>query len=115
MASEGVALPAPVALLHALGDADRAVAGAARHAAEPPPVARAVRGFSLLGEHGALWIALGLAGMAADPRRRAAWRRGVRLVVAAYGLNQALKALLRRRRPRAPGGLDPLVRTQSDL
>ena len=55
--------------------------------------------FSKLGEHGAIWIAIGLAGAAADEPRREEWLRGVRRVVLAYGANQVVKVVVRRERP----------------
>ncbi len=71
---------------------------------------------SRLGEHGACWLALGGAGavLDRDPRRRRRWRRGIRVVAAAYGLNQAIKFTVRRRRPELPG-LPPLTSTVSTL
>jgi undecaprenyl-diphosphatase len=70
-----------------------------------PARERAVRRFSLLGEHAAIWLALGAAGSLAarSPDSRARWRRATCLVAATYGLNTALKLLVRRRRPRLAG------------
>ncbi len=73
-----------------------------------------MRRFSLLGEHAGVWLALGAAGMALDPGRRAQWTRGTRAVAGAYALNTALKVLVRRRRPRV-AGLPPLVPTPTEL
>ncbi|MDQ6751587.1 MAG: phosphatase PAP2 family protein [Actinomycetota bacterium] len=73
-----------------------------------------MRRFSCLGEHAAVWLALGAAGMALDPRGRARWWRGTRTVAGSYALNTALKLVVRRRRPRVPG-LPPLVRTPTEL
>ncbi len=73
-----------------------------------------MRGFSRLGEHAAVWLALGAAGMALDPGSRARWWRGTRAVAGAYALNTALKLVVRRRRPRV-GGLPPLVATPTEL
>jgi undecaprenyl-diphosphatase len=63
-----------------------------------------VASFSRLGEHGAVWLALGatMTLFGADDHRRA-WRRATGRVVAAYAVNQAIKLLVRRRRP--AGGL----------
>lgn len=58
-----------------------------------------VEQFSKLGEHGAIWVAIGLAGAAADEARRDEWLRGVRRVALAYCVNQAVKVVVRRRRP----------------
>ena len=74
----------------------------------------AVRRFSALGEHAAVWLALGGLGMALDPPSRARWRRGATLVAAGYGLNTAIKLAVRRRRPRLPG-LPPLAGTPTGL
>jgi membrane-associated phospholipid phosphatase len=57
--------------------------------------------FSKLGEHGAIWVAIGLTGAAADEPRRDQWLRGVRRVLVSYAVNQLLKVLVRRRRPAA--------------
>ena len=58
-----------------------------------------VRRFSRLGEHAAIWLALGLAGAAVDVPRRARWLRAARAVLAAYALNTLLKTVVRRKRP----------------
>ena len=67
-----------------------------------------VAGFSRLGEHGAIWLALGatMTIFGADEHRRA-WRRATTRVAAAYAVNQALKLVVRRRRP--DGGLSPTM------
>jgi membrane-associated phospholipid phosphatase len=59
-----------------------------------------VRRFSMLGEHGAVWLAIGGAGAALDPQRRAEWLRATGLVAGAYVANTALKFAVRRPRPR---------------
>lgn len=53
----------------------------------------------MLGEHGAIWVAIGLAGAAADEPRRERWLAAVRRVGLAYAVNQLLKVIVRRRRP----------------
>ena len=58
-----------------------------------------MRRFSRLGEHAAIWLALGLAGAAVDVRRRARWLRAARAVLLAYALNTLLKTVVRRKRP----------------
>lgn len=73
-----------------------------------------VRRFSALGEHAAVWLALGGAGTVLDPGRRAQWRRGTYAVAGAYALNTALKLLVRRRRPHV-AGLPALVSTPTGL
>lgn len=98
-------------LLRAL---DLSLYRAARTLGHPAAIERAVRRFSLLGEHAAIWLALGTAGMVLDPGRRPQWRAGTRAVAGAYALNTALKLLVRRRRPHVPG-LPPLVPTPTEL
>lgn len=61
--------------------------------------------FSKLGEHGAIWVAIGLGGAAVDEARREEWLRGARRVGIAYVVNQVVKLIVRRERPedkRAP-------------
>jgi undecaprenyl-diphosphatase len=86
----------------------------ARTAGHTPGAERAVRRFSKLGEHAAVWLALGAAGAALDPPRRARWRRGAGTVAGAYLLNTAIKLAVRRRRPEVPG-LPPLTGTPTGL
>lgn len=72
---------------------------------------RAVRRFSLLGEHAAIWLALGAgASLANDGERGRRWRRATTLVAVTYAANTALKLLVRRQRPHLPG-LPPLTET----
>jgi membrane-associated phospholipid phosphatase len=69
-----------------------------RFAARPPalePIGR----FSRLGEHAAVWIVVGLIGMAVDRPRRPRWRRALGSVVGTYLLNTAIKGVFRRARP----------------
>jgi membrane-associated phospholipid phosphatase len=93
----------------AIQDIDRATLIFARTHGHPPEVERAVAAYSRSGEHAACWLALGVAGAALSrsPERRRAWRRGVRLVAVSYGVNQALKFVVRRPRPQLDG-LPPL-------
>jgi len=73
-----------------------------------------VRSFSLLGEHAAVWLVLGGAGIAVDAPRRGRWRRAVVSVATGYVANTALKVAVRRRRP-ALEGLPPLAGTPTGL
>lgn len=90
----------------------------ARTRGHSPGAERAVAAFSRLGEHGALWLALGWAGALLDGgrkgERRAEWRAARRSVLAAYALNTALKLTIRRPRPSLPG-LPPLMGTTTGL
>jgi membrane-associated phospholipid phosphatase len=97
-------------------DMDRAGLVFARTHGHTPGLERLVASFSRTGEHAACWLALGLAGAAASrrPDRRRAWLRGVRVVAASYGANQAVKFAVRRRRPELPG-LRPLTPTVTRL
>jgi membrane-associated phospholipid phosphatase len=79
-----------------------------------PPVSDLVARFSSLGEHAALWLAMGTLGALVDRPRRARWKRGALVVGATYALNTALKALVRRDRP-VVEGLPALVATPTKL
>jgi undecaprenyl-diphosphatase len=86
----------------------------ARTRGHSPVADRIVAAYSKLGEHGAGWLALGAAGALLDGGRRADWRRGMRIVAAAYVGNQVIKFTVRRRRPDL-NGLPPLTSTVSEL
>jgi undecaprenyl-diphosphatase len=58
-----------------------------------------VEQFSKLGEHGAIWVAVGLTGALVDEPRRDAWLGAVRRIALAYGVNQLIKVVVRRQRP----------------
>jgi membrane-associated phospholipid phosphatase len=76
---------------------------------------RAVARFSLLGEHAAVWLALGLAASALSRgERRVRFGRGAAAVAATYAANTALKLVVRRVRPELPG-LAPLTSTPTRL
>jgi membrane-associated phospholipid phosphatase len=88
---------------------DRAGLVFARTHGHRPAIESVVATYSRAGEHAACWLALGLAGSVAsrnDDRRRG-WFRGVGIVAASYGVNQAIKFAVRRRRPELDG-LPPL-------
>jgi membrane-associated phospholipid phosphatase len=93
---------------------DRSLLRLLRTRGHSPGIERAVGSLSSLGEHGRLWQGLALAGAALDAARRPVYLRGLRAVLAGYGANQAVKLLVRRRRPRLQG-LPPLTDTMSDL
>ncbi|MEA2273361.1 MAG: hypothetical protein QOI98_2069 [Solirubrobacteraceae bacterium] len=98
----------------ALARLDRAGLRWARTTGHTPGAERAVAAFSGVGEHGAVWLVLGLAGGLLDRPRRHEWLRAVRVVAGAYAANTALKLLFRRRRPRLRG-LPPLAGTPTQL
>jgi membrane-associated phospholipid phosphatase len=76
---------------------------------------RAVRRFSTLGEHGAVWIGMGaLRTVLADATQRTRWRRATATVAGTYALNTAIKPIVRRKRPELPG-LPPLTPTPTRL
>jgi membrane-associated phospholipid phosphatase len=75
---------------------------------------RAVASFSRIGEHGGVWLALGIAGQLADRRRRACWRSALASVLCAYALNTLLKLIVRRRRPQL-AGLPALTSTPTHM
>lgn len=79
-----------------------------------PALERAALQFSKLGEHGGIWLAIGLAGTAIDAPRRARWRRASGAVAGSYVLNTAIKLAVRRRRPTLPG-LPALASTPTQL
>jgi undecaprenyl-diphosphatase len=99
-----------------LSQLDRRLLLEARTRAHSRRAERGLSAYSRLGEHGACWLALGGAGalLDGDRARRARWRRGVRVVAAAYGLNYAVKLAVRRPRPELPG-LPALTPTVSGL
>jgi undecaprenyl-diphosphatase len=93
---------------------DRRALRLARTRWHDPSAERAVADFSRLGEHGGVWLAIGVAGWALDRPRAADWRKATGTVAATYALNTALKLVVRRRRPDLPG-LAPLTSTPTRL
>jgi len=79
-----------------------------------PPVLEPIGRFSRLGEHAAVWIVLGLVGMAVDRPRRRHWARALASVVGTYLLNTAIKGVFRRARP-AFDDLPALIATPTAL
>ncbi|MEU5684721.1 phosphatase PAP2 family protein [Streptomyces venezuelae] len=92
-------------------DMDHRLLSALRDCGSDARVAAAARALSRTGEHGALWIVAGLAGAAVDRERRGAWLRGTALTAAAHLASMGVKRVVRRPRPAALGGIEPLVRT----
>jgi membrane-associated phospholipid phosphatase len=87
------------------GELDRRLLVIARTRGHSRSRDRLVARFSALGEHGACWLALGLAGGARERRRDPA---------GAYITNTALKLVVRRPRPELPG-LPALTATPTGL
>ncbi len=94
--------------------ADTAVLRFARTQGHQPPVERAVRAFSMAGEHAACWLAAGALGVALDAPRRPRWRRALGGIAGAYALNVVVKQIVRRPRP-AFDDLPALVGTPTQL
>lgn len=67
--------------------------------AHRPDRARWVRRYSKLGEHGAVWLALGATGALADASRRRRWIRATTCVGLAYGISTSIKLAIGRKRP----------------
>jgi decaprenylphosphoryl-5-phosphoribose phosphatase len=78
---------------------DLAVYKRVRALARTPSTVLWVRRYSRLGEHGAVWLAGGLAGAAADRRRRSRWLRATACVGSAYLVSTSIKVAIGRRRP----------------
>src|SRR4030088_3413492 len=97
-----------------LASLDERVLRAARTRWHPAHAERAVAQFSRLGEHGGIWLVLGALCELVDPPRRTRWRSAMASVAVAYGLNTAVKLLVRRRRPRLTG-LPALTRTPTRM
>jgi decaprenylphosphoryl-5-phosphoribose phosphatase len=93
---------------------DERVLRLARTRGHTPQLDRAVERFTLLGEHAAVWLAIGAVGTAVDAAQRARWRRATGTVAGMYALNTALKFVVRRSRPRLRG-LAPLIATPTTL
>ncbi len=74
----------------------------------------AAKALATIGEWGAVWAAIGLAGAAADPARRSRWLRGAAVGPGAVVANYAVKLAVRRPRPKLRG-LPPLATAPSAL
>jgi membrane-associated phospholipid phosphatase len=93
---------------------DRRLLRLARTRGHTRELDRAVARFTLLGEHAAVWLAIGVAGATVDAPRRARWGRATATVAGMYALNTAIKLVVRRQRPRLRR-LPPLIGTQTTL
>ncbi|MET7680180.1 phosphatase PAP2 family protein [Streptomyces sp. NPDC005423] len=94
--------------LDRLGRLDDRLLTAVRARSSGPRVVTVARALSRAGEHGALWLAAGLAGAAADRSRRGAWLRATALTAGAHLTSTVVKHVVRRPRPTR---VEPLVRT----
>jgi membrane-associated phospholipid phosphatase len=86
----------------------------ARTVGHTPALDRGMAGFSRLGEHAGLWLAIGTVGQTLDRGRRTRWRRALGTVAGTYALNTAIKPVIGRRRPNLPD-LPPLMGTPTGL
>ncbi len=91
-----------------LDDLDHRILSALHRTGADPRVAGAARALSRAGEHGALWLAAGLLGAAADRPRRGAWLRATALTAGAHVVSMGVKRVVRRPRP---AHVAPRVRT----
>jgi len=78
---------------------DLALYRGVRRFARTPHRVRWVRSYSRLGEHGAVWLATGAAGVAFDAGHRRRWARATSCIGAAYMLSSSIKLAVGRRRP----------------
>jgi membrane-associated phospholipid phosphatase len=78
---------------------DLAVYRRVRSLAHAPRRVRWARRYSRLGEHGGMWLGLGLLGAAGDAGQRGRWLRATACVGAAYALSTSIKLAIGRRRP----------------
>jgi membrane-associated phospholipid phosphatase len=82
-----------------LNAADLSAYRAIRSLATDPGRVAQVKRFSKLGEHGAVWLALGATGALLDRRRRGRWQRATLTVGASYLTSTGVKLAIGRRRP----------------
>jgi membrane-associated phospholipid phosphatase len=93
---------------------DLALYRGVRGIARTPDTVRWVRSYSRLGEHGAVWLAAGAAGMALDAPRRRRWARATGCVGCAYLVSTSIKLAVGRKRP-AVEDLPHLMATPTGL
>jgi membrane-associated phospholipid phosphatase len=101
-------------LLRVLGDLDQAALRALRTRGHQPPTEAVMRTLGAVGEYAAVWVAIGLAGAAADRPRRRRWAAAAAVGPAAVGVNYAAKVAIGRERPLIEGH-PPLARAPSKL
>ncbi|HEY2602409.1 MAG TPA: phosphatase PAP2 family protein [Thermoleophilaceae bacterium] len=97
-----------------LGAVDLAVLRAFRTRGHTRALERGAGLLSLLGEHGALWLGICAAGGLVSRDNRGPYARAAKTVLGTYALNQAIKFVVRRPRPRMED-LPPLAGTVSSL
>jgi hypothetical protein len=85
-----------------------------RALAHTPGTVRWVRNYSRLGEHGAVWFALGGVGALLDAPRRRKWLRATGTVGVTYVLSTSIKLAIGRKRP-AVEDLPHLMATPTGL
>jgi decaprenylphosphoryl-5-phosphoribose phosphatase len=93
---------------------DTALLRVLRTRGHAPALERAVALVSKCGEHGAAWYAIAGAGASIDRPRRSEYAHAARTVAVSFAVNQAVKLIVRRRRPDVPGLPPPVVRTMSN-
>ena len=102
-------------LVGALGAADQAILRFFRAKAPHDPVSEGiVKGLGLIGEHAAIWAAIGLAGAARDEARRERWLLAAATGPGAVVVNYAVKLAIGRERPILEDH-PPLARAPSKL
>jgi membrane-associated phospholipid phosphatase len=101
-------------VLKRLPQLDRRLLRRMRTRYHSPQIEDAVKALGMVGEWGAVWVAIGLAGAAVDARRRERWLRAATVAPAAVGVNYLVKLAVRRRRPRLRR-LPPLAAAPSEL
>lgn len=102
-------------IVGALGAADQAILRFFRTKAPHDPVSEGVvKGLGLIGEHAAVWAAVGLAGAARDPERRGRWLIGAATGPGAVVANYGVKLAIGRQRPILEDH-PPLARAPSKL
>ena len=101
-------------VLRAIGNADRVGMRFVRSQARSRRATAVIRVYSRAGEHGGVWLALGLGGALLDGERRGQWLRATGTVATAYVVNTGLKQVARRDRP-AFADLPPLIKTPGKL
>jgi hypothetical protein len=101
-------------VIRALGDADQAVLRFLRTRGHQPPVEAVMKTFGAIGEYGAVWAAVGLAGALSDRERRRRWSTAALVGPAAINVNYAVKLAVGRERPLIEGH-PPLAKAPSKL